>query len=161
MRRTGRAAPILVKVSHLYLRGQHPYCSLSERGCPEGVRCPTCTTDWTLWHLSPTIHPSNSRLQKSFSLVPRKPIASFFNIGSDKHALYKITVFLWMCSVESISSTNPICSVSITNILRCSALAEGTSFLPEHWDIKEIHFPSERKIYQEKRERECVLSPLG
>lgn len=110
----------------------------------------------------PSISPSNSKLQKSFRLILRKPIPSFYKTGSDEHALYKVIVFLWSCGVESISSTNPICWVSITNILCRSVLAAGClSFLPDHWDRTEIRFLSEWKLYQEKRKRVYVLSPLS
>lgn len=104
---TSRAAPILVKVSDFYSRGWHSYCNVSEWWCPDGVQCPTDMTG----HLDPSIHPSTHL--KSFWLILRKPIPTFYNIGSDKHARYKVVIFLWMCCVESISSPNPMDSVSM------------------------------------------------
>lgn len=106
---TSRAAPVLVKFSYFYSRGWHSYCNVSEWWCPDDVQCPTDTTG----RLGPSIHPSNSRLQKAFWLILRKPIPTFYNIGSDKHVLYKVVVLLWMWGVESISSPNPIYSVSM------------------------------------------------
>lgn len=79
---------------------------------------------WTPWHLGSSSNPSHSRQQKSFRLVLRKTVSGFYNIGSDKHALYKVMVFLQMCGVESVSRRIPICSVNVTNLLCLSALAK-------------------------------------